>query len=311
MAHRRHWTVLLLPSDGTTSRSIEVSHRLGAGLLWTLGILLSALVLTTGLLLSRSGGRARLTYSDTENRRLRGELDDLRAQIDTLSQSMDSVSALDDKFRTISGLKPLDAEVKEAGGGGPAGDASGDAVGLADPAVAAELTEVSSRLSFLQRLAQVMKESRLEALGKVEATASRLASTPAMTPVHGYLTSSFSRSRFHPVLHLKRPHLGVDIAATTGTPVRAPADGVVRFAGPKPGGYGHVVEVVHGHGFVTRFAHLSTVLVHRGQHIHRGDVLAEVGSTGLTTGPHLHYEVEVDGRRVDPQDFMLDDFAVP
>jgi len=85
---------------------------------------------------------------------------------------------------------------------------------------------------------------------------------------------------------------------------------VVRFAGNKGNGYGNMVEVDHGYGYVTRFAHASRLLVHTGQTVKRGDIIALVGATGLVTGPHLHYEIELDGRQVDPLNFIVAD-AIP
>jgi murein DD-endopeptidase MepM/ murein hydrolase activator NlpD len=123
-------------------------------------------------------------------------------------------------------------------------------------------------------------------------------------PVVGRLASTFSRSRRHPVLHIRRPHLGVDIAAPRGTHIIAPASGRVSFVGRKFG-FGIVVEIEHGSGVRTRYAHLTKAMVQEGDEIGKGAFIATVGSTGITTGPHLHYEVLVNGRQVDPLRFRL------
>jgi murein DD-endopeptidase MepM/ murein hydrolase activator NlpD len=123
-------------------------------------------------------------------------------------------------------------------------------------------------------------------------------------PVVGRLASTFSRSRRHPVLHIRRPHLGVDIAAPRGTHIIAPATGKVTFVGRKFG-FGIVVEIDHGSGVKTRYAHLTQAMVKEGDEIGKGAFIATVGSTGITTGPHLHYEVLVKGRQVDPLRFRL------
>jgi murein DD-endopeptidase MepM/ murein hydrolase activator NlpD len=123
-------------------------------------------------------------------------------------------------------------------------------------------------------------------------------------PVVGRLASGFSRSRRHPILHIRRPHLGVDIAAPRGTRVTAPADGRVTFVGRRFG-YGLVVEVTHTNYVMTRYAHLKTITVEEGEHVTRGKQIATVGSSGISTGPHLHYEVLVNGRQVDPLRFRL------
>jgi murein DD-endopeptidase MepM/ murein hydrolase activator NlpD len=123
-------------------------------------------------------------------------------------------------------------------------------------------------------------------------------------PVIGRLASRFSRGRRHPLLKVVRPHLGVDVAAQRGTQITAPAAGRVSFVGRRFG-FGLVVEIDHGKGVVTRYAHCGSALVAAGAQVQRGVPIATVGSTGLATGPHLHYEVLVRGRQVDPLRYKL------
>jgi murein DD-endopeptidase MepM/ murein hydrolase activator NlpD len=115
------------------------------------------------------------------------------------------------------------------------------------------------------------------------------------------ISSAFSRSRFHPVLKVNRPHNGIDYAASTGTPVRAVGDGVVRRAG-WGGGYGNVIDIAHRQGYSSRYAHLHGFAsgIRAGTRVRQGDVIGYVGSTGLSTAPHLHYEFHANGRPVDP-----------
>jgi murein DD-endopeptidase MepM/ murein hydrolase activator NlpD len=122
--------------------------------------------------------------------------------------------------------------------------------------------------------------------------------------VIGSIVSGFSSARRHPILHILRPHLGIDIAATRGTRVAAPADGRVTYVGRKFA-LGLTVEIEHADGVTTRYAHLRSALVHDGQTVVRGAAIATVGSSGLTTGPHLHYEVAINGRQVDPLQFRM------
>lgn len=123
-------------------------------------------------------------------------------------------------------------------------------------------------------------------------------------PVQGRISSSFARSRLHPILGIWRSHDGVDIAAPSGTPVRAPAAGrVVRVE--RSFGYGLVVEVVHGRDVRTRYAHLRSARVQVGERVPAGAIIATVGSSGLSSGPHLHYEIRVKGRRVDPVRYVF------
>lgn len=122
---------------------------------------------------------------------------------------------------------------------------------------------------------------------------------PAGMPVAARALTSGFGLRFHPLLNERRAHLGVDLAAASGSPIVATSPGVVSAEGYY-GGYGDLVVINHGGGVETRYGHMSRSNVVAGQHVQRGDVIGYVGSTGLSTGPHLHYEVRIDGQAVDP-----------
>ncbi len=130
-----------------------------------------------------------------------------------------------------------------------------------------------------------------------------LSSVPSLAPVDGWITSGFGQ-RSSPFTGEPAVHKGLDVAAPSGTPIYAPADGVVVFSG-KRNGFGNFVMIAHGYGVVTGYGHNAQNLVSPGQVIHRGDQIATVGDSGRSTGPHLHYEVAVNGRVVDPKKFIL------
>lgn len=129
-------------------------------------------------------------------------------------------------------------------------------------------------------------------------------SSPSLIPVNGWVTSDFGGRR-SPYSGIYKMHYGVDIASPTGTSVRAPSDGKVLFAETK-GGYGRMVVIDHGYGITTLFGHASKLLVKQGQKVKRGDEIALVGSTGYSTGPHVHYEVHVDGIPTNPLNFVIE-----
>lgn len=133
---------------------------------------------------------------------------------------------------------------------------------------------------------------------------SLLSSIPSITPVQGWMTSSFGY-RISPFTGRRTMHKGIDVAAPIGTPILAPADGVVIFTGAKAG-FGNFVMIAHGYGVVTRYGHNAQNMVQPGQRIKRGDQIGTVGMTGRTTGPHLHYEILLNGRNVNPKRFILD-----
>jgi murein DD-endopeptidase MepM/ murein hydrolase activator NlpD len=130
-----------------------------------------------------------------------------------------------------------------------------------------------------------------------------LRSTPTLLPAYGHISSGYG-PRMSPYAQRIKMHEGIDIGAPVGTTIVAPADGVVTFSGPKQG-FGNFVQIDHGYGVETIFGHASTLKVKKGQKIIRGDRIATVGNTGYSTGPHVHYEVRVNGTPVDPLYYML------
>lgn len=163
--------------------------------------------------------------------------------------------------------------------------------------------DVTSVLVGLQPLNLLAGPFR-EAAESLTAQVRRLASTPSVIPTQGWLSSNFSKRRYHPLLRVVRPHEGIDVRAPAGTPIEAPAAGTVIKAG-WDGGYGRSVLIDHGYGTITRYAHASRILVEVGERVQRGQVIALVGRTGLAEAPHLHYEVHVNGRPVDPLRYVL------
>ena len=143
-------------------------------------------------------------------------------------------------------------------------------------------------------------KSRIEAL---ELRRDLLAALPVLVPCDGTIRSEFG-TRIHPISRRRKMHTGLDIAARRGTPILATGGGTVAFAGWRRG-YGRVVEIDHGFGYRTLYAHASKLLVAEGDTVERGTQIALVGSTGYSTGPHLHYEVAVDDSVVDPQNFLI------
>jgi murein DD-endopeptidase MepM/ murein hydrolase activator NlpD len=130
-----------------------------------------------------------------------------------------------------------------------------------------------------------------------------MVAVPSIAPVQGFRLSSSYGEREHPILGGTRMHKGLDLAVASGTPVLAPADGVVEKASWF-GTYGNFIELAHGSNMETRYGHLAAYNVVEGQQVHKGDIIGYVGSTGRSTGPHLHYEVRIGGEAVDPTPYM-------
>jgi murein DD-endopeptidase MepM/ murein hydrolase activator NlpD len=142
--------------------------------------------------------------------------------------------------------------------------------------------------------------------GQVDEQLRILASTPTIAPARGLITDGFGRRR-DPLTGRLAFHEGLDIAGRRGSSVKAPADGIVVFAGPD-GGLGRTVRIAHDFGFNTVYGHLDKISVQAGDEVQRGQEVGLLGNSGRSTGPHLHYEVHLEGRAVDPLYYVLDAF---
>lgn len=173
------------------------------------------------------------------------------------------------------------------------------------PAANKDYASLVVRIDKAVRETQLKEQSVIDLWESLSERQSLINATPNIRPARGWLTSRFGY-RISPFNGKPAMHAGLDIAAAPGSPVYAPADGVVSFAGYDEG-YGKLVSVDHGYGVTTRFGHASQIYVQVGQKVSKWDVIAAVGNTGRSTGPHLHYEVRINGTPVDPINFILDE----
>lgn len=223
-------------------------------------------------------------------------------EINALKDKLIELNQFEEKIRVIANLETANDDDHLFGIGGAAPEDL-------DPQL--ELTqghedlmrEMHDRFKQLD-LAALRQETRFDVLlDQLDGQRNMLAATPAIRPTSGWTTSRFGH-RTSPFTGRREFHKGLDIANRAGTPILATADGVVTFAGRK-GALGKVVVIDHGHGFVTRYAHLSQALKKRGEGVARGDIIGQMGSSGRTTGPHLHYEVHLNGVPVNPEKYIL------
>jgi len=247
-----------------------------------------------------------------ENFKLRQDLQLIRNRVDSMESTIERVRNYARKLQLLTGDDKEDPELPM----GPMED--GERRPTGDKEKSSRLTVPNENEDFDQKHSEkVSLDSRVELLQNttvgVETRLSRLhsvliaraaivAATPSLLPIHGWISSPFGYRR-HPYDGGYRLHAGVDIAADPGTPVRAPANGTVIFAGYREG-YGKVVVIDHGYGIRTLFAHTARLYTSLGVRVRRGSVIAEVGSTGMATGPHLHYEVRKNGVPVNPITFF-------
>jgi len=301
---------MLVPHDNERVRSFQVSGksiRAVASAVLMGVLLLGTFSIAFFIKQTRHVQNASLR---AENHALAGEVDEMRKQMEALDRSIAALTAKDEELRVVAGLPEIDADVRRVGIGGPGSTGSPTALARLNPGAARKVETAGQNLGALMRRAALLRTSMDEALTQIGRNRERMASTPTILPANGHLSSLFSGSRYHPVLRVSRPHKGIDIAARVGEPILAAARGRVVYAGNRSNGYGNMVEIDHGYGYVTRYAHASRLHVRSGQTVDRGTRIADVGATGLTSGPHLHYEVEQNGNQVDPLNFVIGD-ALP
>lgn len=168
-----------------------------------------------------------------------------------------------------------------------------------------QIEQITSASTRLREIAELEEQNLVELQEHLQDRIFKLLSTPSILPTLGYVSSEFG-SRYNPFSGVRTFHAGMDIANHIGTVIHAPADGKVTKVG-FAGGFGTVIRIDHGYGVVTKYGHLSKAYVKPGERIKRGEKIAEMGNSGRSTGPHLHYQVEVNGRPVQPRTFILDD----
>lgn len=221
----------------------------------------------------------------------------LAEKITVLSQDLQRVQRFDSKLRLMMNMEKDPAEVGET-----PGDFSRAYLPLHRQELAVrKMQDFLDRLRDSTRLEEVRQQDLLHALRE---NRNVLSATPSIWPVNGFITSSFG-GRISPFGGGGQFHKGLDISSRVGTPIVAPAEGTVIMAAPD-GAYGNSVEVDHGGGTITKYAHMQKSVVKPGQWVKRGEVLGYVGMTGRTTGPHLHYEVRLNGVPVNPMRYILE-----
>ncbi len=298
------WTFLVFRGE----ESVRQYSFSGKAIRYVLGGVTAGSVIVAALvaLLGVSGwSQAEMALLDRENELLQAELAQIQGQVASLESNVGDLAEKDAQYRVLAGLEAIDEEVLQAGVGGPGLDAP-DAAPLyeVDEELGEETFALRYDLSALERRAEMLSASLSEATDSLEANHDLLERTPSILPAAGFLSSSFSRSRYHPIHHRNLPHEGVDINAERGTPILAAAKGRVIYAGRRSG-YGLMIEIDHGNGYVTRYGHASKLLAQRGEQVTRGEVVAQVGNTGIATSPHLHYEVRINGRAVNPMNYVV------
>ena len=317
----RFFTVMIIPEKTALVRKYLIpawlaqAFRFGGAIL---AVLLIVMIANYGYVMSEVSENNELRM---ENRRLRQQVQTFRNKMDTLGTNVERVRTLSTKLRVITG--------SEDRGGAQAlmkniPDAATN-IAMAKAPLPSDIALISEELEPKDPERDVLKKQYLELDAQITTMTAQaltleqtlqdqyetlvdqkafLAAIPTRKPAVGYFTSGFG-IRKAPIGGKTKMHEGLDIANHPGTPIKAAADGTVIFADGKAG-YGQTLVIDHGYGLETLYAHTAKLIAKRGQKVKRGDTVALLGNTGRSTGPHVHYEVRVNGVPVDPLTYILE-----
>jgi murein DD-endopeptidase MepM/ murein hydrolase activator NlpD len=239
-----------------------------------------------------------------ENRVLQNHLQYLTQRLDGIQKQLRLLGNKGNELRLLADLPKLDEDLQKAGAGG-----------VDERVDFTSSSNLNTLLNNLQATAnQAERELHLQTSSyeavetAYEQNKVRFAHLPAIKPMEGFYNPHGFGMRLHPILNIVRKHEGLDIINEVGSPVYASAEGTVNFVGRK-GDYGLACDIDHGYSIKTLYGHLSKVLVHEGQKVKRGQLIARSGNTGLSDGPHLHYEVRLNGVAQNPMFYFFDDVS--
>lgn len=242
---------------------------------------------------------------ENENKILREKLKSLAAEYKDVDKDLKELRTENNYLRLATNLPPLSEDEIALGVGGSEFESSVKSnVGSLN-----DLTDLSKYVDKLSLKLKFEKSEHQTISSKLKENEVLFASIPAIKPSEGVIGQNGFGMREHPILMIDKMHEGIDIITDVGTNVHSAGSGVVSFIGIR-GGYGLTVEIEHASGYKTIYAHLSRSLVTEGQKVTRGKVIALTGNSGLSTGPHLHYEVHHDGIKLDPAQFFFDDLVL-
>ncbi len=291
-------TVMIVPRSNGEIHQYSVPVRL----LWTLGIFGIFFVLMNIFLLAdyfdERVDRARLSRLIQENEVLAEQFAGMKESIDLLQNDYGLLVAKEEALREVFDLPEIDPESRMLGVGGP----EDPIIESGTEATVAAMT-VTTDVDALLRLSKFERDRYQEVYELLKDKRDLLDHTPSIMPTIGYYSSGFGY-RNDPFTGQRHFHPGLDIAGKRGSPVYAAADGRVASVRIN-GGLGKMITVDHGFGFKTRYGHLDKYRVIVGQRINRGDIIGEMGNTGYSTGPHLHYEVLKNGKHTNPYKYII------
>ncbi|HMQ00698.1 MAG TPA: M23 family metallopeptidase [Cyclobacteriaceae bacterium] len=298
--------------DTETCKYERIKTKTSDVVLNALGLLSLVLILAVSLLIVYTTyfESPKELYLKNEVKELEFYYEKLNDEVDRMRDILASLEYRDDNiYRQVLGAEPIEKSIRDAGVGGSERYAEIRNKKIASKGMIIDLHE---KVDKLRRKIYIESKSHDEIIELAESKEKMFAAIPAIQPIANeelYRLASGFGMRTHPIYKVKKMHTGIDFAAPTGTPIYATADGTVKTVNLRFSGYGKTIEIDHGFGYVTRYAHLHDFNVKVGQQVKRGELIGYVGNTGLSTAPHLHYEVMLNRKHINPVHYFFNDLS--
>lgn len=296
--------------DTESCKYVRVKTTKGDIFLNFLGVVSLTMAMAVGLLLAYSNyfESPKELILKNEVKEMEFYYEELQKKVNDLDKILADMSYRDDNiYRVVLGSEPIDKSVREAGVGGTERYEDIKNKDIAHEEIILKLNESVDKL---RRKVYIESKSHDEIVEVAQHKEKLFAAIPAIQPIPKKATVVLASGfgiRIHPIYKVRKMHSGIDFAAPIGTPIYAAADGVIDNIEISFTGYGKKVEIDHGFGYRTRYAHMHGFAVRNGQHVKRGELIGYVGDTGLSTAPHLHYEVFINGTQVNPIHYFFND----
>ncbi len=305
MFKNKYYTVMVVPSATSKVKKIKINGRIvnAAMMLGFVTLIFSGYLCYDYVTVKGQVSELERLRGETRAQRLK--INSFAQQIIDVEKEMARLRKFDAMLRGVFELdKGQNDYSKKMGGiGGPGNLELSEYPEVLEGKIDALSAQMEKDLNRLKDDTISQEASMSQLTEFLQEKRSLLLATPSIWPVRGLVTSSFQK-RLDPFTGRWERHMGLDIASHEGTPVMSPADGVVTYVGRKIG-FGKVIGLDHGYGYSTMFGHNSRIVVKDGQRITRGQIIAYVGNTGKSTGPHLHYSIFKNGMPVNPLDYIL------
>ncbi len=294
----KKYSIIIVPEAGDQVIRKNISRWVVYSALAVMGLVVTASTYFAVGYLMTVIDRQQMESLAEENSILENKITEFETTVQDLRADMSTIIDKDDFIRLVFDLPALDSDLREVGVGGAA---------YPTPEINSDLGQrtwmVEEDIQKIQRQLRLENASFEELVDKVKEKKNVLDHTPTIKPCDGVLSRGFGMHN-DPFTGLYQPHNGIDLAAPAGTPIHATADGIVKYAGYQSK-LGNTVIIDHGYGILTYYGHMSKIRVTKGQKISRHEVVGFIGSSGYSTGPHLHYEVKIGRRSVNPYKYIL------